>query len=169
MLKFIRAIAATAVLVIAQPLWAADLPQPTGPVILTVTGEIGTSNGDGAARFDLEMLEALGATTFKTATIWTEGVQQFEGVSLKALTDTLGITSGKLRATAINDYSVEIPLSDAVEDGAIIAYRLDGETMSVRDKGPLWVVYPYDMNSDFRSEVVYSRSIWQLDRIETVK
>jgi hypothetical protein len=40
--------------------------------------------------------------------------------------------------------------------------------MSVRDKGPLWVIYPYD-SDDYRSEVIYSRSIWQLDRLEVVQ
>ena len=38
--------------------------------------------------------------------------------------------------------------------------------MSRRDKGPLWVIYPYHDNIDYRSETIYSRSIWQLDRIE---
>jgi hypothetical protein len=45
---------------------------------------------------------------------------------------------------------------------------MDGKTMSVRDKGPLWIIYPYDSSADYRTEVVYSRSIWQLDRIEAV-
>ena len=40
-----------------------------------------------------------------------------------------------------------------------------GAPMSVRDKGPLWIVYPYDQNTDYQSEVVFSRSIWQLNRI----
>ena len=74
-----------------------------------------------------------------------------------------------LRATAINNYAIEIPVSDAVNEGPIIAYLMDGKKMSVRDKGPLWIVYPYDANPDYRSEVVYSRSIWQLDRIEFVQ
>jgi hypothetical protein len=54
-----------------------------------------------------------------------------------------------LRAKAINDYAIDIPLSDAVQGGPIVAYRLDGDTMSVRDKGPLWIVYPYDANADY--------------------
>ena len=62
-----------------------------------------------------------------------------------------------------------MPLTDAVEGGPIVAYRMDGETMSVRDKGPLWIVYPYDSDADYRTEVIYSRSIWQLDRIEVIK
>ena len=39
----------------------------------------------------------------------------------------------------------------------------------MRDKGPLWIIYPYDQNTDYQTEVIYSRSIWQLDRIEVLK
>jgi hypothetical protein len=30
------------------------------------------------------------------------------------------------------------------------------------------VVYPYDMSTVYQSEVVYTRSVWQLDRIEVL-
>lgn len=160
--------AAATLAVCAAPLWAEDLGTPAGEVILTVTGKIAVTNADGRAEFDLAMLEALDDSVIETSTIWTEGTQVFQGVSLAALTARLGIEDGVLRATAINDYSVEIPVSDAVENGPIVAYRMDGAVMSVRDKGPLWVIYPYDSDAEYRSEVVYSRSIWQLDRIEAV-
>ena len=153
---------------LALPAVAQDLAPPSGDVILTVSGALKTTNVDGTAQFDLEMLEELDATTFETTTIWTEGEHSFTGVSLDLLVDRLGLEGETLRATAINDYAIDIPLSDAVEGGPIVAYRMDGETMSVRDKGPLWIVYPYDANADFRTEVVYSRSIWQLDRLEVM-
>tara|TARA_R110002020_G_scaffold225869_4_gene436162 strand:+ start:4494 stop:5000 length:507 start_codon:yes stop_codon:yes gene_type:complete len=153
----------------ALPVFAQELALPKGDVILTVSGSLQITNVDGTAQFDLEMLEALDATTFETTTIWTDGEHSFTGVSLEALADRLGFEGETLRATAINDYAIDIPLGDAVEGGPIIAYRMDGDTMSVRDKGPLWVVYPYSANADYRSEVVYSRSIWQLDRIKVVE
>ena len=153
----------------ALPLFAEELATPTGDVILTVSGPLETTNVDGTAQFDLEMLEALDATTFETTTIWTEGDHSFTGVSLQALAEHLGLEGETLRATAINDYAVDVPLTDAVEGGPIVAYRMDGETMSLRDKGPLWIVYPYDSDADYRTEVIYSRSIWQLDRIEVIK
>lgn len=153
----------------AAPLRAGELAAPEGDVILTVTGAITTTNDGDSARFDLGMLEALEDRTIETATIWTESIKLFQGVSLSTLVETLGIEGDTLRATAINDYTVEIPLSDAVEGGPIIAYRMDGDVMSVRNKGPLWIVYPYDGNADYRTEVIYSRSIWQLDRIEAVE
>jgi hypothetical protein len=130
------------------------------PVILTVTGL------DDVVEYTLSDLEALGLSSFQTTTIWSDGVQEFTGVSLRALLQDLGVTEGVFMARAINDYAVEVPVSDGVENGPILAHHRNGEPMSVRDKGPLWLVYPYDLNSDYRSEVIYSRSIWQLDRIE---
>lgn len=116
--------------------------------------------------YTLPDLESLGAETFSTTTIWTEGTQTFTGVPLRALLEAHGVSSGTMFASAINDYTIEIPVADAMETGPIIAYHMNGAPMSVRSKGPLWIVYPYDSSPDFQSEVVYSRSIWQLDRIE---
>jgi hypothetical protein len=31
--------------------------------------------------------------------------------------------------------------------------------------GPFWLVYNYDANPEFRTELIYARSIWQLARI----
>lgn len=148
------------------PSFAADLKVPTDDVLLTVTGDIGNTNTDNAAVFDLAMLKALPSQTFETTTVWTEGPQQFEGVTLNALLNAIEASGATLIASAINDYAVEIPVSDAVENGPILAYHLNGETMSVRNKGPLWIVYPYDQDTTYQTETIYARSIWQLDRIE---
>jgi hypothetical protein len=145
--------------------FAEDLAAPSGQVLLSVSGAISVTNDGDTARFDMEMLRDLGETSFTTITPWTEGQQTFTGVSLKALLDRLEVDSGTLSATAVNDYAVDIPAADAVEDGPIVAYMRNGETMSVRDKGPLWVVYPYDAKEEYQAEVIFSRSIWQLDRI----
>lgn len=137
-----------------------------GDVILTVTGTIAQTNAEAAAQFDLAMLQALDPVTVETTTIWTDGVQTFVGVELATLLAVLGAEGRVLKASAINDYAVEIPVSDAVPGGPIIAYLSNGAPMSVRDKGPLWVIYPFDASPAYQTEEIYSRSIWQLDRIE---
>jgi hypothetical protein len=146
----------------------AELARPQGEILLTVTGIIGATNDGDAAVFDLEMLQALGAEEFRTATIWTEGQQTFTGVPLRTLIAALAAKGSRLKVSAINNYSVEIPVSDAVEGGPLIAYMRNGEIMMVRDKGPLWIVYPYDARPEYRQEIIYSRSIWQLDHIEVM-
>lgn len=128
-------------------------------VLMTIT------TADGPREYDLEALQALPQTSFATTTLWTEGEQEFTGVLLSDLLADAGITEGRILATAINDYAVEIPLDEIDDIAPIVAYHLNGETMSVRDKGPLWIVYPYDMSVEYQTEINYSRSIWQLDRI----
>lgn len=149
----------------AIPALAIPLGEPQGPVLLTVSGEVPVTNSPDGATFDLHMLEALGTTSFTTTTIWTEGPQRFTGVSLHDLVTALEVTEGTLRAVAINEYSAEIPISDAVRGGPIIAWARNGSLMGVRDMGPLWVVYPYDDRNEYRSEIIFARSIWQLSRI----
>lgn len=134
-------------------------------VVLTVSGLKDSPYEGNAVALDRAMLEEMPQVTFKTSTIWTEGEIEFTGVLLSDILRHLTIESGTLRATAINDYAVEIPVAEALKEPAIVAFLMNGEPMSIREKGPLWIVYPYDADKKFQSEVYYSRSIWQLDRI----
>ncbi|MCV6586048.1 MAG: oxidoreductase [Marinibacterium sp.] len=134
-------------------------------VILTVTGDVGAPSGDPVWTFDLPALQSLPVRRIETTTIWTDGLQQFDGVSLAVLLDHVGAADGAIEAVALNDYAVTIPTSDATPDGPIVAYLRDGAPISVRDKGPLWIIYPYDDNEAYQSEEIYARSIWQLDRL----
>ncbi len=155
-----------AVLTRARPPAAADLAQPSGPVILEVRGAITRTNADRAARFDMAMIEALPSARLSTSTPWTKGVQEFVGVPLRTLLEAVGAQGRQLQATAINEYRSVIPLEDAVRDNALVAYRLNGQPMPVRDKGPLWLVFPYDSSPRMRTEAMLGRSIWQLKAIQ---
>lgn len=156
---------AMSVFATGSPLSAQDLATPTGEVLLTISGEIAVANDDGVAVFDRAMLEGMDPVTIETTTIWTDGVQSFTGVELADLMALVDAKGETLQATAINDYAVEIPSGDWVEGGPIVAFLNNGAPMSLRDKGPLWVIYPYDDNPAYQTEVTYARSIWQLDRI----
>lgn len=113
----------------------------------------------------LEALDALEQHAFSTTTIWTDGETHFSGVSLKSLLAHMGAVEGKVEMVALNDYAVTIPIADLEDDAPIVATRMNGETMSVRDKGPYWVVYPFDSDPKYSTEVTYSRSVWQLNRL----
>lgn len=137
-------------------------------VLLSVYGNVAAAPEGNTWSFSEADLRAMPVVTFTTETIWTEGEQVFEGVSLHELLAHVGVGDGTLTATAANDYAVSIPVSDAVEGGPIVAYARNGQAMPLRDKGPLWIVYPYDDNEAYKTEEFYSRSIWQLNRIEAI-
>ena len=164
------ALAAGLLLPLTTALWASDtLDKPSGDVILTVSGTIDATNVDDTAQFDLEMLRALPATSISTTTIWTEGVLMFTGVPLASLLETLGSTGSTLRASAINDYTIELSVDEFEAEAPILAYEMNGEPMHRRDKGPIWVIYPFDSDPKYRTSQVHSRAVWQLDRIEVVE
>lgn len=124
-----------------------------------------TKPDGGEASLSFSDLEAMPRVTFKTATLWTDGVQEFSGVPLKRLLQDIGITDGTVQAVALNDYSITIPVSGLEDHAPIIADRIDGKKFGRRDKGPLWIVYPYDADAKYRSEETYGRSVWQLVKL----
>lgn len=136
-------------------------PARAEPVVLSVSHQ-----GGNIQMTDADLL-ALPQVVFRTKTQWTDGIITFEGPSLKTVLSNAGITDGVVKLTAVNDYSVTIPWDVIEDDVPVIANRLNGEPFSVREKGPLWLVFPYDADEAYRTEQIFSYSVWQLDRIST--
>ncbi|BDX04424.1 oxidoreductase [Marinomonas pontica] len=153
-------------LILANNTVAADMADtPTGRVILTVSGAINTKLN---ATFDLAMLDALPQYTITTHTPWTQGLHTYRGFSAVDLLDHLGSTGTLLQITALNQYMTEVPLSDFLDNGAIFATRQDGREISVRNLGPIMVIYPFDEREELKSERIYGRSIWQVSHIKSI-
>jgi len=157
-----------ALILFALPLWAQDAPL-TGPVVLTVTGLDPAEFPGGRLQMDMAMLKAMAETRITTSSIWTDGTHVYSGVLLQDLAGRIKSGDHALRFHALNDYSVEIPARDIGDHAPLVAYEMDGAAMPVRDKGPLWLIYPYDDGAEYRTDTTFSRSIWQLDRIEVVR
>lgn len=117
------------------------------------------------ATLDRAQLAALPQTEFTTRTIWTEGPQHFEGVSLGTLLGRHGITADRLDLEAANDYTVSLPADEIGPVFPVVTHSRNGAAMSLREKGPFWLLWDYDSDPAFRRETVYTRSIWQLARI----
>jgi len=146
---------------------AADLPEPTGDEILTVDGAVSVSNRTGEAVFDHAMLAEIDTHQFTTNNPWDETVSTFEGIRLSSLMAALGVDAGAelLVVAALDGYVAEVPIADFDRFEPILAWSRDGERMTVRDKGPLWLVYPYDSDEELTGEVYSARSVWQIERI----
>jgi hypothetical protein len=144
----------------------AALAAPADKAILTVTGKISVTNQANAAAFDRAMLENFGLVSFETMTPWYTSKVKFEGIPMIKLLKAVGATGDKLSVVALNDYKTEIPVEDFEKFGTILAIKRDGQYMPVSDKGPLFIVYPYDSNPELKTQKFYSRSAWQVAKIE---
>ncbi|HPO21249.1 MAG TPA: hypothetical protein PLO07_18810, partial [Rubrivivax sp.] len=110
---------------------ALALQQPSGAVVLTVTGRVGQTNAGGVARFDMAMLEQLPQRSFVTATPWYATAHKFTGPLLRDVLGACGASGSTLRAIALNDYSVDLPFDDAQRHDVLLARLLDDKPMAV--------------------------------------
>ncbi|MBU1294634.1 MAG: hypothetical protein KJ609_21110 [Gammaproteobacteria bacterium] len=142
------------------------LSKPTGPVILTVTGNITNTNTDqNTAEFDRGMLMNLDVIEQKTVTPWSEGVDLYRGPLLRSVMSAVGAQTATLSMTALNDYSAIVPKKDGDDYNVILAMDMNGKVMSVRDKGPIFLLYPFSDNPNLNNEVIHNRSVWQIKSI----
>ena len=102
----------------------------------------------------------------ETTTPWYEGKVKFDGVPLTKLMKLVEAKGDRVSVIALNDYATEIPMADFGKYDVILALKRDGEYMPVRDKGPLFIIYPFDSNPELKSQTYYARSAWQVARIE---
>lgn len=145
------------------PVFALDAPEKKP--LLTISGDVPVTNDGARAVFDRAMLKALDWRRVETRTPFTDGVQSFAGPTLASLLRALEIEDGTLRAIALNDYTITIPVSDAFDHDVLLAMEHDGKTMRPRSKGPIWVIYPL-AEGEVLADDLSARMIWQLNRIE---
>lgn len=122
----------------------------------------------GPERYCLSLaeLEAMTWTTVVTENEFTDGMVTYRGPLARDV--IAGIALGDfdtLRFTAANDYYIDIPTADLEAYDVILAMEADGERLSRRDKGPLWLMYPISDHSALREPVYSQRLIWQVVEI----
>jgi hypothetical protein len=142
------------------------LEVPQGKVYLSISGSITLKNAGERADFDMAMLAALPQHSFTTQTPWYKEPKKFTGPLLRDVLAAAGAQGKTLKAVALNNFKVEVPAEDAQQFPVIVARLMDDKPMAIRDKGPLFIIYPFDTDSALQSTRYYSRSAWQLRAIE---
>lgn len=150
---------------LADPAWQTP---PANPVILTVSGELDCCP-EGNAYFDLARLDALAQTEVKTLTPWTDSVDSYTGVRMSELLAALGAKGDKLEAVALNDYSNQFNSEAALQYPVILATRKNGQPMRIRDKGPIWIIYPLSDYPQLRKEESHHAMVWQLKSLKVAR
>ena len=127
----------------------------------------GINGPHGEIRFSRADLEALEQATIKTGNPFIDTVAEFRGPSAHQIVDMIGRAGAShVRLIAANDYYVEVEIAELEKYRPVLAIAMDGEPLSRRDKGPVWLMYPIDSYPELQDSVYNSRLIWQLRTIE---
>ena len=135
--------------------------------IAQVALTVAVSGGDVVKTFTLDELKALGEVEIRTSNEFVDGERLFRGPLVRdVLRASKAAESSRVWLTAANDYQVEVDPKEFFDYDAILALSMDGQPLSRRDKGPIWVIYPMSDNAELRDPVYNSRLIWQLVKLE---
>lgn len=143
------------------------IPTPAEAGILTVTGNIGTTNEANKIVMDIPTIESVGQVEFTVMDPFKDVEITYTGVLMSDLLDLWQISEGAttLRMTALNDYTVDVPISLLRDYPVIFAMQANGEYMSIADKGPAMLVLPYHQ-FEFERPSSDSFWIWQIKSID---
>jgi len=139
-------------------------PKPTGRVVLVLHPP-----GGSATPCDLQALDKMPQKTLETslpASLGLTGHNRWSGVALSHIAGLLGAgPNADIQLIALNNYAVSVPMSDLRRYDPVLASRRNGETLSVRDKGPFILIYPFDQHRELDAQEYLNRSIWQIHEI----
>jgi len=130
---------------------------------LTISGNITSQNG--AIYFSPGDMAASKPVDVVTTSPWTVGKTVFRGVLLRDILKAVNADGQLLKASALDGYTVEIPISDAEKYDVIVAYRMNGKPLEDGVYAPFWIIYPYDSDTTLANDIYYSRSIWELSKL----
>jgi hypothetical protein len=120
------------------------IAEPAGKVLFTVTGKISVTNQGSALALDRSTVEKLGIVQAELYEPWTKKRTTFRGVRLEDLIAVAGAsaTATSLHIVALDDYAVDVPLSDVRAGGVLLATGTqDGSAIPIDEGGPTRIVF----------------------------
>ncbi|MEZ9230677.1 hypothetical protein AB4259_06290 [Vibrio amylolyticus] len=144
---------------------ASALPKPTEEVMLWVSGNIEHSNSSSGVEFDEAMLSQLEVSEVKTNNHVVQEETRYKGPKLKTVLDYVGSRGDEVKVIAWDDYIVTIPIKTIEEYGVLLATHENDVRMTLDDKGPFFIVFPFSGYSELRNDFYYNLSVWQVKEI----
>jgi len=94
------------------------------------------------------------------------GKNEWSGISLKYIVQNLGAKEDSvIELAALNDYVISIPMKSINTYNPVLASRLNGNTISIRSKGPLILIYPFDKYREINTPLYQDYTIWMIHEI----
>jgi hypothetical protein len=120
------------------------IAKPAGKVLFTVTGKISVTNLGSSLALDRSTVEKLGIVQAEMYEPWTKKQATFRGVWLKDLVAVARppADATSLHIVALDDYAVDVALSDVRAGGVMLATGTqDGTAIPIDEGGPTRIVF----------------------------
>jgi hypothetical protein len=120
---------------------------------------------DGGLSLTYDQLAALPTARMVEKVTTASQPSAFEGPELEQVLKLAGVGEGKIHASALDDYVVDIPLDMIRKYHPILAIRRDGKPITVDNLGPFLVMFPFAEHPEIDNDLGWTWAIWQLTKI----
>lgn len=142
---------------------AAALAASGLPVAASELFQIRSSDGSRTVAVTEAMIEEAGPVTMQAILAGSDGQKQtVRGPRLRDLLAHTGFSGSAVLARAHDDYEMVVPAEDYMTYDVVVAIEVDGQRLSLRTRGPAWIVYPTVEHPQLMGDVYQARSVWQI-------
>lgn len=109
------------------------------------------------------VIAKLGTTSFETTLPGMDDQKhKVSGPLMRDLLAAANVTGETALVVALDKYEAEVPVSDFEKFPVVAAIELDGKKLTIRDKGPAWIIYPRSDIKELNDATYETRSVWQI-------
>ncbi len=110
-----------------------------------------------------ELATEIGLSKIHTKVLFQgEAKHSVIGVTIGTVLKKYDLVGNNLHITALDGYAIDAPRADYDTYPAMFALEIDGKPLSVRERGPSWIIYPVSDFVELDNPVFEARSVWQL-------
>jgi hypothetical protein len=141
-----------------------EIPEPQSKTIVTVKGDISKSNGADGISLDIDTIADMPMTEATVFEPFVKTDVTFTGVMLADFLEIVGAhpNATEVFMKALDDYSVKLPIADAVASSAMLAIEENGEPIKIRHGGPARIVFLTDSKMAANTDMW----IWSVNRVK---
>lgn len=140
------------------------------PVAADDRVELIVAKGKEHRYYTLAEIEKLGMMQVTTRTLWPEEAGTYSGVLLRDLLMDAGLDMVEdIELYAMDGYMSAIPREDWLRWPVLLATRKDGKVIGVRDKGPLRIIYPVELDPELADQAFRTRWVWSVTAIRPLE
>ena len=104
--------------------------------------------------------------SISTNTPWHDDIAKYTGITIQNFLDQYKNGEfSEISISAMNGYAVDADIRTFVNAGAMLVWLMNDAPISVHNKGPIVVIFPWSQNGSLREDIFTSLAVWHVNSI----
>jgi len=116
-------------------------------------------------KYTLKQLQQLPQHDIETIIPWTNETHRYRGPYLEDVFTLANVKGEWLTMYALDHYQISVNFKKIKKYKPILALQVDGKLLTIRSKGPIWLIFPMSDYEELNAAIYHDYMVWQLLKI----